>query len=677
MSFNDKLKNKLASGQISTITVDVFDTILMRKMWPEDVQFIKVAEQWLPILKKYFPETTVQEIYSYRIYARQELWHTHHRYGATNKKGDFSLSTNLEYDVNLATWFAKILELLSIKYNKNIQKIDNIADEMAKIELAIEKANLVPNKQLIKQLSDIKHKNPKIKVFFVSDMYLRGREIQEILDYFKIQIFDGGISSTDAGHTKATGKLFDYLHESKILCENFNISSNLHIGDNKISDFDNPIKSGSDAMLVKTSVNRKVNTQIGRIYVHTFNKKIEYHDKEILKRALKNRTSSTSEIWQKYGLLFSQPLFIFLTHLITAAKESPKTNFVMVSSEATEFNRYSKMMYADFEKIPNIIIADKLNRRCMLRAMIWAMAQADTLPNNAEAILNVVYLGEIEQNRRDVYKFILGEQYPCSEMVLNYRNEKHFFAALIDDIRKADVKYTYILKESYNYVKSFLPKDKETATVIVDAGWGGTVQVLFEQFAKMHFYDKPIDGLYIGVMPTDRFHVRLPSMEGYLMPDVKYGPDRKLFCAVLWEYPYTNKPQFSSDGAHLEQIKIGLANGLKLMQNIWSSPKKYFDNVLSYEIRNLVRKPSKKQAKIIGSIEFDMGFANPASFHIVDMNIGKKNAVKLMITHPRFFIKNIVFAANHWPGGFMTYYNMPYLRPIMKIYSKLVKKTLF
>ena len=61
------MRNRIDSGDILTVTVDVFDTILLRKAWPEGLQFLEVADVMLPLFHKYINSSiTAYEIYSWR-----------------------------------------------------------------------------------------------------------------------------------------------------------------------------------------------------------------------------------------------------------------------------------------------------------------------------------------------------------------------------------------------------------------------------------------------------------------------------------------------------------------------------------------------------------------------------------------------------------------------------------
>lgn len=678
MNLYHKIDHKIRTQGIDTITLDIFDTILLRKIWPENLQFYKVARVWLPIFNGCFSkDITTDEIYSVRLYSRNELIHINREYNYTEAE-KFSLESEKEYDVNLDNWFMEIINYFASKYSKNLNEKQKqmLLKQMIDIELSTEKENLIPNTELINTLLQLKRKHKKLKIFYLSDMYLRTPDITHLFDHFGIHIFDGGITSTEAEYTKATGNLYNYIHATKKLYKGFNLSRNLHIGDNKTSDYMNALISGSDAVLYHKIRFRRVRTLLGQAKIWYIHRQIEAHDKRILQSSTQE-PDSPANIWHYFGELFSQPLFTFLKHLTLAAKYAPETTFLMVSSEATVFDKYAKLLDASFSDLNNVIIAEKLNRKCIIRAILWALIQKDDFKYNLEVIFKTANLGELDGSRREFYQFIFGENYPYSETTINYRSKKDFYSALLYEIKNASHASTKPLREAYKYVKSFLPKDESRRIVIVDVGWGGTVQVLFSQFANLHNYHTEIKGLYLGVMPGNRFEIcDMPPMEGYLLPDVRYGKDRSLFCAVLWEYPYTNKPQFNGDLAHLEQIHIGIKDGLKTFHETNLAPKIYFDRVVRREIQRLVSKPRKSESRTIGSIRFDMGFAKPSCFQIVEMHYTRRQIYKQLLIHPKQTVHKVVFKRNHWAGGFISYYRIPFLRRLIKVYGYMVKKTL-
>lgn len=73
-----KLRGALVSGDYHTLTLDIFDTVLLRDIHPEDEQFLLAAEKQSKALNsslKLAGESTISayEFYSWRQYTRREV----------------------------------------------------------------------------------------------------------------------------------------------------------------------------------------------------------------------------------------------------------------------------------------------------------------------------------------------------------------------------------------------------------------------------------------------------------------------------------------------------------------------------------------------------------------------------------------------------------------------------
>ena len=80
-SLYSAISQRIEQDGIRTITVDIFDTVLFRKIWPEDLQFLVVAEKWLPRFREVFDaDISAYKIYSWRQYARSELFAAFYSY---------------------------------------------------------------------------------------------------------------------------------------------------------------------------------------------------------------------------------------------------------------------------------------------------------------------------------------------------------------------------------------------------------------------------------------------------------------------------------------------------------------------------------------------------------------------------------------------------------------------
>ena len=487
---------------------------------------------------------------------------------------------------------------------------------------------------------------------------------------FHADIFDDGISSTDARKGKFDGGIFHELDRSEIFPD-FDIFSNLHIGDNLHSDVKMARFAGSNVAHYWPHRNRRFREKIGARKLVKNSRKSIYRDRKIFREELKLKTDSPREIWRKYGELFSQPLFGFLLHIGISARNSPEAQFLMVSSEAKMFKKFGDELFPRMFSEKNIVVADKLNRKMILRALIYFFAKNPNAKFNADVIFKTIGLGEIGKSRREVYEFFFGEDFTFSELELNDRNEKDFAKAFLYDVSRADEKSLAKIRESYEYVLKIFREISDIETVIVDVGWGGTVQVLFNEFVKLHGSSVKISGLYLGCHPSDRFPVKPLKMRGYLMPNVRDSNDRNIWNAVLWEYAYTNKAQFPEDFARLREMQKGFLDGMKLFVRMENDPKELFREIWRPKIRDLITNPTKSEIETIGSIGFDSGFVEKNKFFILPQESSKIRFKLRLIRHPKRTLRNEILFMNSWPAGIIRYYGLTGIKTFLRILGKI------
>ena len=656
--------------KIKTITLDVFDTVLLRKIHPEEQQFLLVATQWLPLLQeKISPKITVEKVLYWRQYIREELFDINNKYVLERNPNN-----QKHYDVTLDAWFSNLIVTLAANYNVELttKTINHMVEKMITIELETEIANLQPNHKLITVLTQLKQ-TYNLKLYFVSDMYLTTAQVQTLLAAHHVDCFDAGITSTDAGYVKWDASLFYHLADPEFFGTEFDLFTNLHVGDNRNSDYLMPLRAGSQAVwLAKRSRQVAHTAQRGQKNLAKTKQRIVRRELNQLRQEL-DSSQLENQIWQKYGELFSLPLLAFLMHVGTAAKNAPSCTFLLVSSEAKLFKGIADQHLAKNLSHKNVLIADQLNRATMLRAIIWQLMQHNRLEVNLKSILEHVGFGETDGSRIEIYQFIFGNDFPCSELNLNLRSQKEFLTGLYFDLANAAPQYQRGLRNAYDYVLELTSRLRKRV-VVVDVGWGGTVQTLLNEFCKNLGQANKITGLYLGAHPADRFAIKNPALDGYLLSNVRDGKNREIWNAVIWEYAYTNKIQFVADKYRLKLIRAGIDEGARFFQNITLSPYEYFFSVSKKCIRRLLQNPTRKEVRNLGNIEFDMGFVDFQSFHIVNLGYSQKEFYKLLLRHPRHTIKEIIFMRNCWPAGYLKYYRLYGVKTLLRIYGKLRDK---
>lgn len=123
-------------------------------------------------------------------------------------------------------------------------------DEILKVELLVEKDNLIANNSLKREIDKIHALNEN--VIFISDMYLPLCEIQSILEREGLYVKgDRLYISGEIGKTKDSGRLYDYIQADLKL----NKKKWVHKGNNMYSDVKVPMRKGIRASFVDTRLN--------------------------------------------------------------------------------------------------------------------------------------------------------------------------------------------------------------------------------------------------------------------------------------------------------------------------------------------------------------------------------------------------------------------------------------
>ena len=658
----NKLHTSIETKTANTITVDIFDTILMRRVWPEGLQFLEAAKRSVSIFNEMIDTSiTPYEVYSWREYIRTEI--------LTAKRQDAYAHNDV--DLTLEEWFSELYSVLTAKYTAVPKKISAATlKSLIDIELQVEKEYTAPNQKLVETLRQKKADNPALKIFFVSDMYLTAAQVEELLTYHGINdVFDGGITSTDAGNAKHSGRLFHQLHIAKGIFDAIDISHNLHIGDSYHSDVEMARLAGSSAIHYNPTRLRRARTFAGRLKLKMTKLRAYKREGMAYKKALKNsRNIQDSKHLHMHdlGFLFSQPMASYLLHVGLQSEFVPEKHYIFVSSEASTFVEAGKKLFGSLYERPETAI--KLNRKRTISAVAWTIIQRQDEQLMSKLVKTIRY-GEVSENRKELYDFLLTSDYVVNEAEINSLHTKEFYAKLYTDLQSADKKYTKHLHEDYEYVMSTLPSDDKTV-VICDVGWGGTVQAVYTIFAELHNYKGKIEGLYLGVHPPTRFGLGDLPMTGYLLPNVLSRKYRPYWSAVIWEYVYTIKYQFEGDEERLEYVQQGLAHGYSHFRSIHVSPKEYFDKVIRKKIKRLLRHPTDAEVASLGEIRYDFGFNDPQILRIVDTEYPRLKFWARLMVKPKSTLA-IIVAPNNWTGGYIKRFRLIGVPTLLKVLGKL------
>ena len=217
-----KMKAMLLSGQIKLLSLDVFDTLLMRCRHSELQRFMDMGKLW----NKKFPTITEKSFYAARALAHRIAYQSQ-----TPVQGC--------REPQASAIFKQMCSILNLA--------DEDAETLAAMELEYETAHLRLNPAVAELIKIAKEQN--IKVIAVSDMYWKSDAIGKLIEKAAGNdfIMDRVYSSSDTGISKSSGLLFDYVLKEEQCAP----SAMLHIGDNKESDCVRPyLRHGINAVWI-------------------------------------------------------------------------------------------------------------------------------------------------------------------------------------------------------------------------------------------------------------------------------------------------------------------------------------------------------------------------------------------------------------------------------------------
>lgn len=526
----NKVRKLVNQQLLKTLTVDIFDTILLHEYWPAGLRYNDIAIKHLPIFQaKISPLITAAEVYSWRMYTQQEL----------RKTGR---------PLRLDLWFDAMISMFCIKYNVSLddnQHLELLA-RLISTELEFEINSCKPNQRLIRQIAALKQLDPTLKVYFVADSAFTAEQIKTLLDICHISIFDGGICSSDLGATKRDGELYELL--STHLASDFDLMSNLHLGDQHLPDFLMPILHDSLAIHYRPLRCRGLRTLIGRTALKIIEAKT-IHREQKRHRELYPSTPFISDDWQQYGCILAQAQALWSWQLCLETEFRSETNFLLSSTICTDISRRAPQLLDRH----NVRLASSLDQDTMLRALVWLLATFPTNRWNSAKLFHTIAQETNFTNRLDWYDLCFTKDYPYSELAVNSYDDAEFWSTFLNEVASADAHYTELLTKAYENMAQILPRDSQDLCIIT-LHHDYTTE-LFRAFARLH-----------GVNNTITEQVL----------DVNLDLAKS-----------TNALQSSLNPRRIHQADQGAAKYLPVLQHTELAPNIYLEKVLCPNLRRI------------------------------------------------------------------------------------------
>ncbi|MDB8553325.1 HAD-IA family hydrolase [Turicibacter sanguinis] len=211
-----EIKNRI--NQLDVVAFDIFDTILTRTVNPESIKKIWAKE----INRQYRLTKHNSEFYQLRFELEAKMC-------KENQQAGFDLEFNLE----------KLFSRIAVHFN--IEDQNEFIETCIAQEIAIESRCQVIDEDWLAAIKKIKKDYPNVKIVCISDMYLSKKMLTQILSNHGVfNLLDDIFVSSETLLTKRSGKLYEHLiTELEWIPERI-----LMVGDNKVSDFENPQSLG-------------------------------------------------------------------------------------------------------------------------------------------------------------------------------------------------------------------------------------------------------------------------------------------------------------------------------------------------------------------------------------------------------------------------------------------------
>ncbi len=457
-----KILRIIDKNQIKTITVDIFDTILLNDYWPEDLRYFDLAKRWVADLYQITAlQITPYELLDLRKQAETEL-----------QDANRPLQIDLILDI--------VLDLLCAKYDISLSSDDRlqILATLIATEIQFKIANTRPNHNLIAQLKSIKEARPEMKIYFLTDTPFFAEQIKTMLQILDIKIFDGGISSSDLGCEKRDGKIFELLDDN--LAPGFNLMSNLHIGDHRVPDYLMPILHDSQAIHYRPVRMRGMRTTVGKCAMQV-HKSLAYRREKARVQAL--FVSTHTNDWEQYGAIVAQYRAIWNTKIQLRAGLADDTRYLLARS-ISDFVLTSSATRKNATLEQENVLASTLDKTTILRAFVWLLATFETTRWNAAKLLELLTRTAKLTDRQKLYQLAFSEDYMVSNLAMQSLSDAEFYSEFLTEIKTAEPGSVALLRESYEQMVQLLPRNSQKVCIVEQNN--DDTAMLFREFARLH-----------------------------------------------------------------------------------------------------------------------------------------------------------------------------------------------
>jgi putative hydrolase of the HAD superfamily len=160
---------------------------------------------------------------------------------------------NQKTGLNIDTFeiYFLIINALKVKVDKiNFDQLNQFYKESELLFMNYKPLLIDPNINLL--FKEIKSENKTINILSNTG-FIKGHTLRKLISYYELENFISfQIYSDETGFSKPNNEMFQLVYNKIKSLKLIEKKDVLHIGDNKIADYDAAIKFGFDALLIKT-----------------------------------------------------------------------------------------------------------------------------------------------------------------------------------------------------------------------------------------------------------------------------------------------------------------------------------------------------------------------------------------------------------------------------------------
>ena len=473
---------------VDTVSFDVFDTLLIRRIHDPDLLKQPVAQFIARLANRQGTPINWEDVQACRDKHEQAMRHE------TSKQF-------IDHEAHYPTFMLQVIqELFAADANA-------IYEQVWEYELKLENAMLVPRTGLKQWLQALSQQGKRILA--ISDMYLSAAQITQLLEHAGLmEYIDEVISSADSFLCKASGEAY------KMLAEKFTLDPArwMHVGDHPISDGHRAQQAGLHALVLQDTEERR-RKAIARHYHHYGLYRYFWRGRTLQQfmAPLEDENQACSGMYQAGYNFFGPLMGVFIQSIAEHCKKHNISKIFFLSREGWMFKqiweKVTPALYpaADLPEIEYLYVSRMAlaGASCAYDGLTQANADIVFLPIGNKDFRDVcrVFGLDIEPLNSHLSRFELSATTLLSPNYPDFNgNDRKAFRALLKDAEfQAEIKRQTRPRndalQAYLNDSGFYAHDD---VALVDSGWLGTIQrYLYSAIA--HRNDQPnCHGLLFG-----------------------------------------------------------------------------------------------------------------------------------------------------------------------------------